>query len=123
MMFKWAVWLPHILWGGLFLYLYNHKGAWKLDYDTMSATMTSLQLVIVVGGILGFGYFAYISEKKAAEVARQVAKDEAVPEARRATEEWLARFAPSEAQAETFKNAFDDGLVSRALAEKQGGEQ
>lgn len=108
-MFKWLVWLPHILWGGIFIYLYNHGGAVHLEYDTMSAAMSSLQLVIVVGGILGFGYFAYVSEKRATEVAKAVAEKEAPLEARRAAQEWLDRFGPKANSVDEFTKAFDDG--------------
>ncbi len=67
--------LLHLVWFGIALYLWNASGLPKPEFDTVSVTLTTLEVVIVISGIFGFTYFSYIAEKKAREVADEQTKD------------------------------------------------
>lgn len=61
--------LLHLVWFGIALYLWNASGLPEPKLDTVSVTLTTLEVVIVISGIFGFTYFSYIAEKRAREVA------------------------------------------------------
>ena len=82
----------HLVWAGLFLYLWVVKGRSYLNYDTLSASITMLEMTLVVGGLLSFGYFKYVAEHKAEDVAKKTAEEEAKLEARRATIEYIDQY-------------------------------
>ncbi|KJS07891.1 MAG: hypothetical protein VR78_19015 [Hoeflea sp. BRH_c9] len=69
--------LLHIVWFAAVVYLWNTKGRYHFNYDTISVALTSLEIILVVGGIFGFTYFRFVAEKKASEVAKEAAELEA----------------------------------------------
>ena len=74
---------PHLIWLGLFCYLYNSAGSHRLNYDTISVALTALEVVLVVFGLAGFGFLAILAEKRAEAVAKPVARKAAEEEVRK----------------------------------------
>ncbi len=65
----------HMLWLGGFLYLFLISGRDNLEFDTLSASITALELTLVIGGLASFGYFRYIAETKSGQTAKTVAEE------------------------------------------------
>ena len=64
----------HIVWFGAVVYLWNTKGRYHFNYDTISVALTSLEMVLVIGGVFGFAYFKFVAEKQAKDVAEASVK-------------------------------------------------
>lgn len=123
----------HVFWFGAFLYLYNTKGRYYFNYDTLGIALTSLEVILVVGGVFGFAYFRFVAQDQAQRTAKKTAEEEAKPEARRAAEEWmesqgidwqkLAVMAPSNDTASSTQNFADALNDTEPESVKQNGER
>lgn len=132
-MFRWLILgVPHIVWGGLFIYLYNSSGSDHLEYDTISVALTTIEVILVVFGLASFGFIAVLAEKRAKEaaepvanrVAKEVAEAEIPPEAARQVLAYFERLGidwnklprsadSSDAENEDTYNGFADALAPR----------
>lgn len=77
-MLKWVIVCGlHVVWAATFFYLWNSRGLGPVEWDALTASMTALQTVIVVFGLVGFGYVAIIAEKTAKQAGIAAAKEQA----------------------------------------------
>jgi hypothetical protein len=57
------------VWLAALVYLWNSKGRYHFNYDTISVALTSLEMILVIGGVFGFTYFKFVAEKQAKDAA------------------------------------------------------
>jgi hypothetical protein len=57
-----------------FVYLFNVEGRRYLDFDTLSASLTLLQITMVIGGVLAFNNFKQVANDQATKVATESAE-------------------------------------------------
>jgi hypothetical protein len=92
----------HGLWAIAILVLLNSCGGAR-NVDSISISLTILEIVLVVALVGGF----WVIRPEVKEAARDAAKEAAVLEARRATEEWLSANGGSSANPQALADALD----------------
>lgn len=113
---------PHIFWAAAFLYLFNTKGRYHFNYDTISVALTSLEIIIVVFGLMGFGYLTILAERTAKEKAIEVAGKEAKEEIEKIVPSMVRRAVRDEMDALTAAGQDGTDEQIKALMKELDGE-
>ena len=100
--------LLHVAWISLAIYIWNQGGASNVDLDTLSMSMTAVEVTLVVLGVVGFGVATIVADRVARRAAPEAAKDEARELAKKIARETAENLVRSELPA----------LVRRELADQ-----
>lgn len=121
-MIGWGLnWLAHAAWLCGALYLWNSGGFEKVNFDSLSLSISVFQTVLAVFALIGFGYFKVVAERAAkataAETAKSVATEAAADEARKVARETAERIVKAEMPAMVRREYLDQAETGAILGE------